>query len=431
METQDPSHSKLHPVSVCILGADRRPAILKAIQTVRDFGVEVHVAVAEQREELEDIDGVHQHLIQWENDFAAARNSLLSQVDSEFVLWIDSDEILLSFSEIDWSDLQGDLHAVRICDEANLTAAMRVRCHRNNGNVSWVGAIHEQLRSTSGDDDSPRTLPGILVLHEGYEDPLLYPEKYQRNLSIAQQQIDKGEASHGAMTVLASSGGGDRSEENVQRWLQCFEHPDVRPSNYVDRRHVAAGVLCELGHPEPALTVLSRNPLIVSLQLAVLADGLRSTGEVDEDRLCFLEKVLQHAAFDQNYAFPTELLGQNRDGIMNYLTQMVKDWTVDESEPEASFGPDTQFARSDRIEEEEFDGDRVLLHMDTRKVIVLNPTAAVIWQALAWRVTRKDLSDLLAEAHPGSDAGELEEALSQTLALLHSESFLEICDSGE
>ena len=75
--------------------------------------------------------------------------------------------------------------------------------------------------------------------------------------------------------------------------------------------------------------------------------------------------------------------------------------------------------------------DRVLLHMDTRKVIVLNPTAAVIWQALAWRVTRKDLSDLLAEAHPESDAGELEEALSQTLALLHSESFLEICDSGE
>ena len=44
---------------------------------------------------------------------------------------------------------------------------------------------------------------------------------------------------------------------------------------------------------------------------------------------------------------------------------------------------------------------------------------------------RKDLSDLLIEAHPETDAGELEEALSQTFALLHSESFLEICDSGE
>ena len=42
-------------MSVCVLGADRRPAILKAIQTVREFGIEVHVAVAEQREELEGI----------------------------------------------------------------------------------------------------------------------------------------------------------------------------------------------------------------------------------------------------------------------------------------------------------------------------------------------------------------------------------------
>ena len=418
-------------MSVCILGADQRPAIKKAIQTVRGFGLEVHVGVVQQREELEGIVGVHQHLIQWENDFAAARNSLVSHVDSEFVLWIDSDEILLSFSEIDWSDLRGDLHAVRICDEANLTAATRVRCHRNSANVSWVGAIHEQLRSTNKADDCPRTIPGILILHEGYEDPLLYPEKYQRNLSIALEQIDKGEASHGAMSVLACSGGGNRSEENVQRWLQCFEHPDVRPSNYVDRRHIAAGVLCELGHPEAALSVLSRNPLIISLQLAILADGLRATGEVDEARLCFVEKVLQHAAFDHNYSFPTELLGQNRDGIMNYLTQMVKEWTVDDSESESSFGPETRLARSDRIEEEEFDGDRVLLHMDTRKVIVLNPTAAIIWQALAWRVTRKDLSDLLKEAHPETASDELEDALSQTLALLHGESFLEICDSDD
>ena len=138
------------------MGADKRPAIKRAIQSVREFGLEVHVGVAGQREELESIGGVHQHLIKWKSDFAAARNSLLAQVDSEFVLWIDSDEILLSFSELDWSHLQGDLHAVRICDEANLTATTRVRCHRNSANVSWVGAIHEQLRSTSEANDCPR-----------------------------------------------------------------------------------------------------------------------------------------------------------------------------------------------------------------------------------------------------------------------------------
>ena len=431
METQHSRNPQSPFVSVCILGADKRPAIKRAIQSVREFGLEVHVGVAGQREELESIGGVHQHLIKWKSDFAAARNSLLAQVDSEFVLWIDSDEILLSFSELDWSHLQGDLHAVRICDEANLTATTRVRCHRNSANVSWVGAIHEQLRSTSEANDCPRTLPGILIIHEGYEDPLSYPEKYQRNLTIATEQIDKGEASHGAMSVLASSGGNNRSEENVRRWLQCFEHPDVRPSNYVDRRHVAAAVLCELGHPESALSVLSRNPLILSLQLAVLADGLRVTGEIDEERLCFVEKVLRHGAFDHNYPLPTELLGQSRDGILSYLNQIVEEWTVDDNEAEVSFGPETRFARSDRIEEEEFDGDRVLLHMDTRKVIVLNATAAVMWQALAWRVTRAELLDLLKEAHPESSTSELEESLSQTLAILHKESFLEICESNK
>jgi hypothetical protein len=41
--------------------------------------------------------------IPWQDDFAAARNALAADADAAYLLWLDWDEILERFPDIDWS----------------------------------------------------------------------------------------------------------------------------------------------------------------------------------------------------------------------------------------------------------------------------------------------------------------------------------------
>lgn len=67
---------------------------------------------------------------------------------------------------------------------------------------------------------------------------------------------------------------------------------------------------------------------------------------------------------------------------------------------------------------ETLEDDRVLMHPDTLRVVLLNPVAAVLWDALAWPQSLADLTGLLAEAYPGEDPDHLRRQTRDTLARL-------------
>lgn len=63
-----------------------------------------------------------------------------------------------------------------------------------------------------------------------------------------------------------------------------------------------------------------------------------------------------------------------------------------------------EFVQVVDIEVEPFDDDLVLMSPLTRQVLSLNETAAVLWEALKWRVSADELAQMMLEAFPGRSA---------------------------
>jgi len=86
--------------------------------------------------------------------------------------------------------------------------------------------------------------------------------------------------------------------------------------------------------------------------------------------------------------------------------------------------------KSQNIDVDEFDGDLILMNLDTRQVLVLNESAHVLWSALDLIDTRGDLLALLQEAIPDAQTSTLEAALDSILGTLLSGGFLQPTPDG-
>jgi hypothetical protein len=84
----------------------------------------------------------------------------------------------------------------------------------------------------------------------------------------------------------------------------------------------------------------------------------------------------------------------------------------------------SEFHKANNIDADVFDGDLILMNLETRQVLVLNETANVLWTAIDQFHTRTDLLDLLREAMPDQDAAQLESSLDAILGALLGGGFL-------
>lgn len=85
----------------------------------------------------------------------------------------------------------------------------------------------------------------------------------------------------------------------------------------------------------------------------------------------------------------------------------------------------SQFHKAKNIDADVFDGDLILMNLETRQVLVLNETANILWMAIDLLDTRGGLLDLLREAMPDKDVPELESSLDSILGALVGGGFLQ------
>jgi hypothetical protein len=79
-----------------------------------------------------------------------------------------------------------------------------------------------------------------------------------------------------------------------------------------------------------------------------------------------------------------------------------------------------RFFKSENIDTDIFEGELILMNLETREVLVFNETATILWTAIDLVNTRDKLLDLLREAMPGMQLSQLEGSLDELLdALLH------------
>lgn len=85
----------------------------------------------------------------------------------------------------------------------------------------------------------------------------------------------------------------------------------------------------------------------------------------------------------------------------------------------------SQFHKAKNIDADVFDGDLILMNLETRQVLVLNEAANILWTAIDLVDTRTGLLDLLTEAMPDKDVSEIQNSLDDILGALFGGGFLQ------
>jgi hypothetical protein len=76
------------------------------------------------------------------------------------------------------------------------------------------------------------------------------------------------------------------------------------------------------------------------------------------------------------------------------------------------------FRRIEDFDQEEFEDDLVVMNRETKAVVTLNPTARVMWDALAEQVSVDVVAGLFAEVFPDADGDAIRRDIEATLAAL-------------
>ncbi len=407
---------------VCILSGGDEPRLAAAIQSARRHGLAVLVGACAIKP-----DGVTAVDIDWRNDFAAARNQLgdiarEQYVDHPYLLWLDSDEELVSWPAHDWRAETAPWFSLQIEDTAALTPRPITRLQRNDGSLRWRHAIHEMLYSVTPPEAPPaEPLNGALLRHHGYADDQMIAAKLRRN-----QAIVAAERRHGLdylyLWVEEARFAEAFGKGATMAWTKVFNHPEAAPRSpgAIDLRVEAAESLCAFGNTAPALQLLAENPRILSLQLAVLGAEQWESGEIDAARLDFLCQCTRAGHGDWRYSYPRALLGASRAQILALVkevaaenNQSARSDKVKRSDGEQKMTG--RFTQSDDFDAETLGDDLVLMNNKTREVLTLNPTARAVWDLLEGGLSRDEIFEAFGQAFPDIDSAVLGKDINRTL----------------
>ena len=274
---------KRKTVSLCLIARNEEATIGMAIKSVLALVDEVLVAdtgSADNTQIIAEGYGARVLEVPWEDDFAAARNRLLDEVGSDWVLILDADEFLQPIRPVDFQRLLNDPRAaayrVGVVDGSGQPLGgfgNRIRLFRHSGALRFTYPVHESLDSALHEFCAETGLvvkdSDLVVINEG-QNPDRQLRQRERNLKIMRQVREANTREPYFSYLLGSQG------------LSMLDD-DVLP---------AAGLGSAMGHLRQAWAPGIQLP--ASDQTAIpwfpdlgakVASGLIAQGQIDEARI--------------------------------------------------------------------------------------------------------------------------------------------------
>lgn len=146
-------------LSLCMIVRDEEATLgrcLTSVAGVFDEVVVVDTGSADNTREVAAELGARVVDFAWVDDFAAARNASFAQATSDYLMWLDADDVLLPEDRVKLLNLKRTLdpqidavsmpYFTAFDDAGNVVASnRRLRIVRRSKNFTWVGAVHEDL----------------------------------------------------------------------------------------------------------------------------------------------------------------------------------------------------------------------------------------------------------------------------------------------
>lgn len=190
-------------ISACVLTRDSSRTIRQCIEALQGAVDEIIVVDTGSKDDTVSIVeslGVKVHYFEWIEDFSAARNFALSLVTSEWVISVDSDEILYGEDRDSLRIVAGMLNdkpfllKVLLMNRANGTIEQfSIARMFKASDFEWTHPIHEQINwktAESSKDILTTTNVRIRFFHDGHDSSVVnINEKSNRNIDILRKTI--------------------------------------------------------------------------------------------------------------------------------------------------------------------------------------------------------------------------------------------------
>jgi tetratricopeptide (TPR) repeat protein len=199
----DPKKSRAS-LSLCMIVKDEEKNIARCLESARPVVSEIIIV------DTGSIDNTRQIAAQfgakiidyeWEDDFAKARNHSIKHARSDFVLFLDADEVLDKSSYPFFNNLKRPKEPssyfakiVNLTNKDNVQSSAEhfsTRLWTNHPSFKFSGRVHEVLIFTDDALMHRRLISGITIVHHGYmQDLMRERNKFERNLKLLKSAIE-------------------------------------------------------------------------------------------------------------------------------------------------------------------------------------------------------------------------------------------------
>ncbi len=261
-------------ISVCIITKNEEKHLPETLEAIKDYGFEIVIVDTGSTDSTKDIaygytDKVYD--FEWCNDFSAARNFSISKASNDWVLILDSDEVVVSaditqlIKLTNYSEqILGYITIKNHYDCDGMDSVYTDRLHRffNRKAFHFEGAIHEQPRLRKPypiPREGPEHDTGIIVDHKGYAlDVEGLEKKKERNVSLLLNELKKNPNDPYIYFQLGQAYNGFDDKKALEYYSKGLEF-DLDPSlEYVQMMIIAYGYcLLHLEKYEEALSISS------------------------------------------------------------------------------------------------------------------------------------------------------------------------------
>lgn len=192
-------------ISACIIAKNEEKNIetcFESLRTIVDEIVLVDTGSTDDTIAIAEKYNAKIYSYSWKNDFAAAKNYAIDQARGEWIIFLDADEYFSDESIQSVKkyilDINKDINCqaigVKIInidtdrEDQEISSFSNVRIFRNQSNIKYKNAVHEELFNTNGVVNIYMLSGKIVVYHTGYSSHIV-ETKLKRNLELILEDI--------------------------------------------------------------------------------------------------------------------------------------------------------------------------------------------------------------------------------------------------
>jgi len=187
-------------LSVCMIVKNESALLGRCLQSVKEAADEIVVVDTGSSDSTVEIArsfGAKVVEIQWQNDFAQARNVSLRQATCQWILWLDADDVVPQESICDLKELKKRspecvfamlIRNQRPCNTG--TEFMQARMFPNRADIYFERSIHEQMMPSALRLGMKLQNTSVVIEHHGYADPVILKQKAARNVKMLLKEYE-------------------------------------------------------------------------------------------------------------------------------------------------------------------------------------------------------------------------------------------------